>query len=49
MFTLKRYADNFVTQQLGENFEALYLTDRVEKKLEIEAIVNDHVETTPYK
>ena len=34
---------------LGENFEALYLTDRVEKKLEWQTLENDHVETTPYK
>ena len=32
MLTLKRYMDDFVTQHLGENFEALYLTARVEKK-----------------
>ena len=49
MFTLKRYADDFVTSHLGENFEALYLFDRVEKNLEREALENDHIETTPYK
>ena len=34
---------------MGENFEALYLTDRIEKNLELEALENDHVETTTYK
>ena len=34
---------------LGEDFEALYLTDRIEKNLEREAVENDHFETTPYK
>ena len=34
---------------MGENFEALYLTDRIEKNLEREALENDHVETIPYK
>ena len=34
---------------LGENFEALYLTDRAGKNLEWEALENNHVETTLYK
>ena len=34
---------------MGENFEALYLTERVEKNVEREALENNHVEANPYK